>query len=117
MNQQCKSTHPTKSGAVFCVERSGHGGEHRGNRKRWSDRLWLLELTPETLKNMSKAWEPTLRVIVRANTKTDARKMAATVCGDECSGPWLSEEQSTCKEIFRLGKSGVVMVEKVGILP
>jgi len=35
---QCPSICVTRSGAVFCVKREGHLGDHRGFRAQWNNK-------------------------------------------------------------------------------
>lgn len=47
-------------------------------------------------------------ILVRAGTKVQARKIAASVAGDEGAETWTNAEKSTCKLVPDLGSAGVI---------
>ncbi len=47
-------------------------------------------------------------VLVRAGTKVSARKIAASVAGDEGSETWTDTQKSTCKLVPDEGSAGVI---------
>ena len=72
-------------------------------------KLW--ELKP---RRESGAWEPwydkAFGFIVRAETETDARRIAAENHGDEGKYAWLEAEQSTCSELTAEGTAAEVIL-------
>lgn len=47
-------------------------------------------------------------VLVRAGTKIQARKIAASVAGDEGKDAWIDAERSTCRLVPNEGSAGVI---------
>jgi hypothetical protein len=47
-------------------------------------------------------------ILVRACTRQQARKIAASVAGDEGSETWISTDKSSCKLVPPEGSAGVI---------
>lgn len=88
-------------------------------------KLWLLR--PAEWRNSSDdPWEPyygkALGFVVRADSETNARKLAASNGGGESvddmgeelaesTNPWLDPKKSTCKELTADGCPGIILCD------
>jgi len=87
-------------------------------------KLWILRPKETMPEGQGSPWEPwddkAFGFVVRAETESDARKLANADGGDECGpvrnkyyrtggDPWLNPEFSTCEELHPEGEAGVVM--------
>lgn len=67
-------------------------------------KFWLLTRTVGSITDL----DVMNSVLVRAGTRTQARKIAASVAGDEGSDTWNNAEKSTCKLVPDEGSAGVI---------
>lgn len=71
-------------------------------------KLWLLQPI-EGQAAWERWYDKAFGFVVRAKTEAEARELASEDCGDEGKMCWLDSAQSTCEELTRKGKSGVIM--------
>lgn len=68
-------------------------------------KLYILEAT--------KSWEPWYdtvdKIVVRASTSKQARKLAASVCGDEGADVWTEPKRTSCKQLTNKGPAEVIL--------
>jgi hypothetical protein len=73
-------------------------------------KLWLLRP-----KEGRSHWEPwydkAFGFVVRANSETEARKLASGDAGDEGEEAWLLQQLSTCVELTADGEAGIIMLD------
>jgi hypothetical protein len=92
-------------------------------------RLWLLQPRPEVLARPAHPWTPpfdkTMRVLVRAASEGEARRLAQTKAGNEGRGiyqalglsedeiaddVWLTSSWTICEVLTSDGEPGVILV-------
>lgn len=54
-------------------------------------------------------WDCMQGIVVRAKSAREARKLAASVAGDEGSAVWLSPVASRCRRILSDGKPAIIL--------
>jgi hypothetical protein len=71
-------------------------------------KLWLLK--PVHIEGDRRwGWDCAHGFVVRADSETDARLLAAGESGDELPTAWLKPELSTCEELTAEGGAEVVL--------
>lgn len=69
------------------------------------NRLYQLSYIAEP----DRWWDCANGFIVRATSPTEARRMAADLCGDEGREFWMDRKKSSCRLIGARGRRGVVL--------
>lgn len=70
-------------------------------------RLFLLVRT----ENVGPIYDCNNGCVVRAKNETEARKLAATLRGDEGPDVWTDPKRSSCETIPSQGEPGIIMVD------
>jgi len=72
-------------------------------------KLWHLKPVDDSLDPWAAWHDCMFGFVVRADSETLARTIAATKAGDEGPKAWLLAKNSTCEELRPDGQAGVVM--------
>ena len=68
-------------------------------------RLFLVKRIKPT------GWDETNGVVVRANSPSEARELAASSRGDEGEDTWRNPELTTCNVLSKEGEPGVIIID------
>jgi hypothetical protein len=74
-------------------------------------KLWLLRPVNEASEPWAPWFDCTFGFVVRGETETAARTIAAEQAGDEGPAAWLSPDTATCTELRADGSPGVIMMD------
>ena len=73
-------------------------------------KLWILEPTEAGRKRYWTPWyDKCFAMVVRAETESDARELAALDAQDEGGPVWRDPDSSTCVPLTDAGEPGVIM--------
>lgn len=73
-----------------------------------STRLWLLKRNEY---DQAPIYDCVDGIVVRAETATDARTIAAGACGDEGPDVWFDHDKTTCVELLQSGDKGAILID------
>ena len=72
-------------------------------------KLWILRPVNEASEPWAPWFDCTFGFVIRGETETAARTLAAEQAGDEGPAAWLSPDSATCAELQADGSPGVIM--------
>lgn len=74
-------------------------------------KLWLLKPRNKTQAVEYFSWDCNLGFVVRADSPSEARKIASKKQSDEGDEVWLDPSITSCRQLKSLGPKGVVLTD------